>query len=182
MIARRLAIPNHESQEYCQQQRLPPKDSLERLLHVFIVENTITLNRVTNPNERKEVLKRDRRCFDCTIAVPSATRNINFFPKICSPLSTTLDLSRYPHLHGLQFSDLNLLKGQPVDSNIDVLLGADYYFEILTGDIVRGGIANSDGWSVDRRVSQWRQRRFTSEFVDRNPSFVGGSWFSHSQK
>ena len=69
------------------------------------------------------------------------------------PLSTTLDLSRYPHLHGLQLSDLNILKGQPVDSNIDVLLGADYYFEILTGDIVRGDggliAMNSEfGWVV----------------------------------
>ena len=80
------------------------------------------------------------------------------FSKICSPLSTTSDLSRYPHLHGLQLSDLNILKGQPVDSSIDVLLGADYYFGILTGDIVRGdggpiAMNGEFGWVVSGPTS-----------------------------
>ena len=34
------------------------------------------------------------------------------FPKICSPLTTTLDLRRYPHFQGLQLSDLNVIEGR----------------------------------------------------------------------
>ena len=75
------------------------------------------------------------------------------FPKLCSPLTTTIDISLYPHLHDLQLSDLNILEGRESDSSIDILLGADYYFDILTGEMVRGESGpvaiNSDfGWVV----------------------------------
>ncbi|CAB4038631.1 Hypothetical predicted protein, partial [Paramuricea clavata] len=75
------------------------------------------------------------------------------FPNICSPLTTTIDLSLYPHLQELQLSDLNILEGRQNDSSIDILIGADYYFDILTGEMVRdesGPVAiNSDfGWVV----------------------------------
>ena len=58
------------------------------------------------------------------------------FPKICSPLSASLDVSRYPHLQGLDFADASIVDGsQP---NIDILIGSDFYFEVLTGEVVRG--------------------------------------------
>ena len=38
----------------------------------------------------------------------------------------------------LQLSDLNILEGQQSDSSIDILIGSDYYFDILAGEIVRG--------------------------------------------
>jgi hypothetical protein len=60
------------------------------------------------------------------------------FPNLCSPLTTTIDLSLYPHLQYLQLSDLNILEGRQSDSSIDILIGADYYFDILTGEMVRG--------------------------------------------
>jgi hypothetical protein len=52
------------------------------------------------------------------------------FPNLCSPLTTTIDLSLYPHLQDLQLSDLNILEGRQSDSSIDILIGADYYFDI----------------------------------------------------
>ena len=75
------------------------------------------------------------------------------FPKICSPLTTTLDVARYPHLYGLEFFDLNILKQPPADSNIDILLDADYCFDILSGEVVRGedgpvAINSEFGWEV----------------------------------
>ena len=60
------------------------------------------------------------------------------FSKLCSPLTTTIDIGLYPHLYDLQLSDLNILEGRQSDSSIDILLGADYYFDILTGEMVRG--------------------------------------------
>ncbi|CAB4034063.1 Hypothetical predicted protein, partial [Paramuricea clavata] len=75
------------------------------------------------------------------------------FPSLCSPLTTTIDLSLYPHLQELQLSDLNIIEGRQNDSSIDILIAADYYFDILTGEMVRGEsgpvAVNSDfGWVV----------------------------------
>lgn len=58
------------------------------------------------------------------------------FPKICSPLSASVDVSRYPHLQGLDFTDASVVDGsQP---NIDILIGSHFYFEILTDEVVHG--------------------------------------------
>jgi len=73
------------------------------------------------------------------------------FPKICSPLSTSLDVSRYTHLQGLDFADASVVDGsQP---NIDILIGSDFYFEVLTGEVVRGdsgpvAVNSKFGWVV----------------------------------
>ena len=73
------------------------------------------------------------------------------FPKICSPLATNLDVSRYPHLQDLDLADVNIVEGsQP---NIDILIGSDYYFDIITGEIVRGdsgpvAVSSKFGWVV----------------------------------
>ena len=58
------------------------------------------------------------------------------FSKICSPLRITLDFKRYPHLDGLVPADQSLLENYVTD--IDILIGADYYFEIISGEIRRG--------------------------------------------
>ena len=73
------------------------------------------------------------------------------FPKICSPLPTTLDLTRYPHLQGLQLADVNIAEGN--HANIDILIGSDYYFDVVTGEIIRGvsgpvAVNSKFGWVV----------------------------------
>ena len=73
------------------------------------------------------------------------------FPKICSPLSASLDVSRYPHLQGLDFADASVVDGS--QQNIDILIGSDFYFEILTGEVVRGdrgfvAVNSKFGWVV----------------------------------
>ncbi|XP_046864671.1 uncharacterized protein LOC124459195 [Xenia sp. Carnegie-2017] len=80
------------------------------------------------------------------------------FPNICSPLTTTIDLNHYPHLMELQLSDTNILSGRKTDSNIDILIGADYYFDIMTGEIIRseGGpvVINSEfGWIITGQMN-----------------------------
>lgn len=68
------------------------------------------------------------------------------FPVICSPLSTKIEVDNYPHLQGLQLADSS-------DSNdsVDVLIGSDYYWDIIGGDTVRGefgpvAIDSKFGW------------------------------------
>ena len=75
------------------------------------------------------------------------------FPSICLPLTTTIDISLYPHWLDLQLSDPNILEGRQSDSSIDILIGSDCYFHILTGEIVQGesgpvAINSEFGWVV----------------------------------
>ena len=51
------------------------------------------------------------------------------YPKICSPLSTTIDLDRYPHLQELALADESLTNDSALD--IDILICSDYYFDII---------------------------------------------------
>ncbi|XP_028403926.1 uncharacterized protein LOC114526512 [Dendronephthya gigantea] len=69
------------------------------------------------------------------------------FPVICSPVTTTIDVQAYPHLDGLQLADNSDIENQ----SIDMLLRADYYYKIITGEIVNGdngpiAVASKLGW------------------------------------
>ena len=69
-------------------------------------------------------------------------------PVICSPLNTTVEVSKYPHLQGLQLAD-----SSKSHKSIDVLIGSDYYWDFVTGDTVRGefgptAINSKFGWLV----------------------------------
>ena len=53
---------------------------------------------------------------------------------ICSPPFTAIDISGYPHLQELQLSEFS--QDEPVD-HIDILIGSDHYWDVVTGDISR---------------------------------------------
>ena len=79
------------------------------------------------------------------------------FPKICTPLSMTLDFKRYPHLDGLVPADQSLLDDSVTD--IDILIGADYYFEIILGEIRRGdngpvAVQSEFGWLISGNAQE----------------------------
>ncbi len=72
-------------------------------------------------------------------------------------LSTTFDIARYSHLQGLEFADENLDNEDGSAKNIDILIGSDYYFDIVTGEIQQGDdgpvAVNSEfGWIVSGRA------------------------------
>ena len=69
------------------------------------------------------------------------------FPVICSPVSTRINIQEFPHFDGLQFSD----DFDEVEQSIDMLLGADCYCEIVTGDIIKSdtgptAVRSKIGW------------------------------------
>ena len=69
------------------------------------------------------------------------------FPVICSPVSTRINIQGFPHLDGLQFAD----DFDEVEQSIDMLLGADYYYEIVAGDIIKSdtgptAVRSKIGW------------------------------------
>ena len=68
-------------------------------------------------------------------------------PVICS-IPSKVDTTQFSHMQGLQFAD-NIMGS--ADDNIDILLGADKYYDIVIGDIIRGeqgsvAIKNKLGW------------------------------------
>lgn len=65
---------------------------------------------------------------------------------ICSPLPSCIDSTSYPHLQGLQLADCS-------DSQdlVDVLVGSDHYWDLVSNEIVRGdfgptAIKSRFGW------------------------------------
>ena len=75
-------------------------------------------------------------------------------PTICSPLSgqfIELAKNQYPHLNNIQLSDCNVNNS---DSPIDVLIGADHYWDFMTGKVKHGShgpaaIKNILGWVLN---------------------------------
>ena len=75
-------------------------------------------------------------------------------PVICSSLPALVNVSKYVHLQNLDLAD----GGQLYQSRIDILIGSDYYWQIVTGDIVNadcGPVAMSSvfGWLLSGPVS-----------------------------
>ena len=75
-------------------------------------------------------------------------------PVICSPLSSTVHVEKYPHLRGLQLADnYNGARGE-----IDVLIGSKYYWSVVSGDTLRGdhgpvAVNSKLGWLLSGTVN-----------------------------
>ena len=84
------------------------------------------------------------------IPVNALTHNV-----ICTPLSPRINVSNFPHLHGLDladcFEDAN-------SKRIDLLIGLDSYFNFIQGDVIRGkpkepvALRSKLGWIVSGSV------------------------------
>ena len=57
------------------------------------------------------------------------------FPVICTPLTAKVETSNFPYLQGLELADH--FSGCNENDPIDVLIGSDYYWDIVTGPIIR---------------------------------------------
>ena len=75
------------------------------------------------------------------------------FPIICSPLRSRVNID-YTHLDGLELADYS---NDNNSDSIDILIGADHYWDVVTGDIVRGesgptAISSKLGWLLSGRT------------------------------
>jgi len=74
-------------------------------------------------------------------------------PVICSPLPSAVHVDKYSHLRGLQLADnYNATSGE-----IDVLIGSNYYWNVVSGDTVRGdhgpvAVNSKLGWLLSGTV------------------------------
>ena len=66
----------------------------------------------------------------------SGTENLNAlsFPTICSSVPSPVDLSAYPMLSELELADHDATFNQ---NHIDILIGSDFYWSLVTGEIIR---------------------------------------------
>ena len=63
------------------------------------------------------------------------------FEKICSPIPSKVQLDSYQNLMGLDIVDSSLIQTNNQDNGvIDIVIGSDYYYDIVMGEIVRGEI------------------------------------------
>ena len=58
------------------------------------------------------------------------------FPAICSPLQVPVEVDKYPHLQDLDLADAC---SSEQSSDVDMLIGSDYYWDVIIGDLKRGG-------------------------------------------
>ena len=56
------------------------------------------------------------------------------FPTFCSPISSEVDLSQYPCLSELDLADYSR---ESSHNTIDVLVGSDFYWALVTGEIIK---------------------------------------------
>lgn len=74
-------------------------------------------------------------------------------PMICSPPSAIVNLNNYPYLQKLELSEFSQQEG--VDY-IDILIGSDHYWDVVTGDIAREdglvAINSKFGWLLSGPV------------------------------
>ena len=107
-------------------------------------------------------------------------KNIDLFvvPHICEPLTTQpIDkcLELYPHISGLD------LGNDPLDETleIDVLIGLDFYWEFVTGEVVRGvegpvAINTTLGWMLSGPANLTKPQRTIVNFVTTHTLRVDG--------
>ena len=75
------------------------------------------------------------------------------FPTICMALPAKVEINNYPHLKSLEMASDPNQEHKP----IDILIGSDFYWQFMTGKIVKEGtglvaIESKLGWILSRVV------------------------------
>ena len=117
-------------------------------------KETVNLNTFGSENYSRKVSERvvvNLEVNDEVIPISALTS-----PAICSPISSRVDVSSYPHLSGLQFAN----KLDCGDQQIGILVGADQYYEIVLGEVVKGSsgpvaISSKLGWLLSGPVMSY---------------------------
>ena len=65
------------------------------------------------------------------------------FPTICSPVDFEVRSKNYEHLKDLELADFE--KNSNGDKTIDILAGADFYWQFVTGEFVRTSKIMTEG-------------------------------------
>lgn len=77
------------------------------------------------------------------------------FQVICSPLQIYIQQQQYPHLQELELADMRA--SEHFSNKVDMLIGLDYYWDVIIGDVKRGNgqllsAESLDGSYLDQSV------------------------------
>ena len=138
---------------------------------------TLNLNTFGSNTYRK--IKCDRVKFNLEldngedIAISALTHAV-----ICSPVNSRVSLVVYPHLRRLKLAD----RRADCQQRIDILVGADFYYDIVSGDVQKGSsgptaIRSKLGWLLAGPISDRNENshsyNITSHLViDSRSSFL----------
>ena len=98
------------------------------------------------------------------------------FGNICSPLPGTINLESYPSFLELDLADYNTATNSHDD--IDVLIGSDYYWDVITGHVIResnglAAVSSKFGWLVSGPVQNTKNgdNHVTSNLTLQQPNY-----------
>ena len=107
------------------------------------------------------------------------------FPRICSAVSAKVNIDNYAHLQDLELADMSIAETSQQD--VDVLIGSDYYFDIVSGDVIRsnsGPVAVSSIFGLFGPTSAEESREkyaTTNLIIDRSESMTSSPFDIHSE-
>ena len=85
-------------------------------------------------------------------------------------MSAKVNVHIYAHLQGLEPADASIVEGD--QQNIDVLIGSDHYFDVVSGDVIRGesgpvAVSSMFGWilSGHKSVEESREKFATTNLI-----------------
>ena len=94
------------------------------------------------------------------------------FPRICSPLLTHVELNPCSNLQELDLEDRPPLDeaSNSSDSSVDVLIGSDYHWDAVDGEIIRGAdglvaVRSKFGWLLSGPVQSKDRKNITHSNV-----------------
>ena len=98
------------------------------------------------------------------------------FGNICSPLPGTINLESYPSFLELDLADYNTASNS--NDDIDVLIGSDCYWDVITGHVIResnglAAVSSKFGWLVSGPVQNTKNvdNHVTSNLILQRPSY-----------
>jgi len=98
------------------------------------------------------------------------------FPKICSPVTARIDVAQLTKLQNFELADYDPNRSS---GKIDVLIGSDYYWDVVSGDVVREGtgpvaIRSIFGWILSGKIKCRRniQNLIISNLVLQGPDEI----------
>lgn len=124
-------------------------DVTRRLKLTPMKRETLNLNTFGNNKSKRQSCE----LFKFQIQKQKSGENIELkainFPTICSPVNSEVRAENYEHLKDLELADFD--PNSNGDKTIDILVGADFYWQFVTGEVVQASngptaVSSKLGW------------------------------------
>lgn len=114
-------------------------------------------NEVININTFGTEKYRKHNCAHIEVSIETAGNNhvkikALSYPTICSPVKSNVKIESFEHLLGLELAD-DPCRVDSEDESIDILIGLNYYYDFVIGDVIRGksgpvAVRSKVGWLI----------------------------------